>query len=192
MIVMRSSSCAIREGDATRIKWPPARVGFRVLVGQVSEPGHRLQNKVILLTVRLFMIYCERNRAPNGRRTAQSENDPMAGGDCGTLRLWMAVSPFVYGAGDTLLWNNVVVGLAILVAGYNAYRPSNGEMPHVGAASFVAILGLWMILSPFMMAGAVAGLLWSNVVAGIIVVAAAGYNAYASQQVDTAPTGTRV
>lgn len=49
-----------------------------------------------------------------------------------------------------------------------------------------------MIVSPFMMAGAVSGLLWSNVVAGIIVVAAAGYNAYASQQVDTAPTGTRV
>jgi len=108
------------------------------------------------------------------------------------IGLWIAASPFVYDTTEMGLWNNVVVGAAIfLIAGYNFYRMSNGFFASVGSASLVALLGLWTIVAPFVMAFETDAMLWSNVAAGAVVALLAAYNAYANREAQATPAGTR-
>lgn len=107
--------------------------------------------------------------------------------------LWIGVSPFVYDTTEMGLWNNVVVGLAVfLVAGYNFYRMQRGFFASVGSASLVALLGLWTIVAPFVMAFESDILFWSNVAAGAVIALLAAYNAYANREAQAAPAGARV
>lgn len=49
-------------------------------------------------------------------------------------------------------WNAVLVGTALLVLGaYNAYRRSNRELGSAGVATFAALVGLWLVASPFLL-----------------------------------------
>ena len=119
------------------------------------------------------------------------------------IGLWIAVSPFVYEAMASLLWNNVIVGAAIfLLAGYNYYRIVTDHPTSVGVMSLVALLGLWILVAPFAIEGQIAvegleaaaeGLVWSSVVAGILTTVLAAYVAYAARgDVRTgAPAGTQ-
>lgn len=108
------------------------------------------------------------------------------------LGLWIAVSPFVSLLAPVLVVNNVAVGIAILaIAGYNAYRTTRGRLPHVGAAALVALLGLWMIVGTFLLGPVGVGLLWTNVVPGVIVVAIGASNAVATKRAETTRTRTR-
>lgn len=104
---------------------------------------------------------------------------------------WIFVSSFVYTTMSmSSYWNNLIIGAAIfLIAGYNYYRMSRGMAASVGSASFVALLGLWMILVPFIMSVSTA--FWSDIISGIVVAVIAGYNAYASRgERAGAPAGT--
>jgi len=99
---------------------------------------------------------------------------------------WIAISPFVLTPVMTTasLWNNIIIGAAIfLIAGYNYYRLSQDLPVSVGAASLVALLGLWMIVAPlFVFTVESAVMFWSNVVSGAAVAIIAGYNAYAGRE----------
>lgn len=104
---------------------------------------------------------------------------------------WIFISAFVYPAMSmTSYWNNLIIGAAIfLVAGYNYYRMSKGLSTSIGSSSFVALLGLWMILVPFVMDVGTA--FWSDIVSGVVVAIIAGYNAYAGREARAgAPAGT--
>ncbi|RQH03513.1 SPW repeat protein [Natrarchaeobius oligotrophus] len=106
------------------------------------------------------------------------------------IGLWIAVSPFVYEAAAELTWNNVVVGGAIfLLAGYNYYRIVTAHPTSTGVMSLVALLALWTLVAPFALEGqfamegleiAAQGLIWSNVVTGIVAALLAAYIAYAA------------
>lgn len=104
---------------------------------------------------------------------------------------WIFISAFVYPSmSTTSYWNNLIIGAAIfLIAGYNYYRMSRGMSTSVGSSSFVALLGLWMILVPFVMTASTA--FWSDIISGIVVAIIAGYNAYAGREERAgAPAGT--
>ncbi|GAA0231742.1 hypothetical protein ACFFQF_25905 [Haladaptatus pallidirubidus] len=104
---------------------------------------------------------------------------------------WIFISAFIYPTMSiTSYWNNIIIGAAIfLVAGYNYYRMTKGLTASVGSSSFVALLGLWMILVPFAMT--VGAAFWSDIVSGVIVAVIAGYNAYAGRKARAgAPAGT--
>ncbi|WP_266080232.1 SPW repeat domain-containing protein [Haladaptatus caseinilyticus] len=103
---------------------------------------------------------------------------------------WIFVSAFVYTMSMSSYWNNIIIGAAIfLVAGYNYYRMSKGLTTSIGSSSFVALMGLWMILVPFVMA--VGTVFWSDIVSGVVVAIIAGYNAYAGREARAgAPAGT--
>ena len=104
---------------------------------------------------------------------------------------WIFISAFVYPSmSTTSYWNNLIIGAAIfLIAGYNYYRMSRGMSTSVGSSSFVALLGLWMILVPFIMTASTA--FWSDIISGIVVAIIAGYNAYAGREERSgAPAGT--
>lgn len=109
------------------------------------------------------------------------------------IGLWIAVSPYVYEATQTATWNNLAVGTAIfLLAGYNYYRMSKEHRMDVGVPSLVALLGLWSMVAPFLLAYGSNALLWSTIASGLGVLALSGYNAYQSKRTETTTrTGTR-
>ncbi|MFC7215434.1 SPW repeat protein [Saliphagus sp. GCM10025334] len=105
------------------------------------------------------------------------------------IGLWIAVSPFVYGTSETAIWNNVLVGASIfLLAGYNYYRIQTAHPSSTPAMALVTILGLWMLLSPFVLAYGTdtGGAYWSTIVSGALTALLAGYVAYAGSRTPTA------
>lgn len=104
------------------------------------------------------------------------------------LGAWLVLSPFLLTesmaeVSDAMLWNNVIIGASIfLLAAYNYYRMSQGYSVNVARSSIVALLGLWMLLSPFIFDAANQALFWSNVITGLLVSLMAAYNAYAGRE----------
>lgn len=107
---------------------------------------------------------------------------------CGLAALlgaWIAVAPFVLGGSAAITWNNVIVGVAILViAGSNAYRLHVGRRMVVGAMAFVAVLFVWTAVAPVAIETGAELLLWNNVVGGIIGLAVAAIVANVGRGVD--------
>ncbi|WP_433631433.1 SPW repeat protein [Halomicrococcus sp. NG-SE-24] len=136
------------------------------------------------------MSESETERRRTTEQTTADSNLKWLSGFVSLVGAWIFVSAFVYDTMSTVsYWNNVIVGLAIfLIAGYNYYRMTNGYEVSVGSAGFVALLGLWMILVPFVIAD-IGAAFWSDVISGIVVAGIAGYNAYAGREMRTgAPT----
>ncbi|WP_227377048.1 SPW repeat domain-containing protein [Haladaptatus halobius] len=128
-------------------------------------------------------------REQTTRRTDTGESNlRWLSGFVSLVGAWIFISAFVYPTMSVAsYWNNLIIGAAIfLVAGYNYYRMSKGLSASVGSSSFVALLGLWMILVPFVMA--VGEAFWSDVISGVIVAVVAGYNAYAGRGTRTGAT----
>ncbi|WP_226041248.1 SPW repeat protein [Natrinema sp. DC36] len=108
------------------------------------------------------------------------------------IGLWLAVSPLVYETADSVLWNNLLIGGAIVVfAGYNYYRITNGHSTSTGVMSLAALLALWLVVSQWAIAGQFAlggleeaseGQLWSNVVSGSVAAVLSAYIAYAGDR----------
>src|SRR6056297_3254165 len=91
--------------------------------------------------------------------------------------LWIVASPFVYEATNAAYWNNTLVGTGIFVlAGYNFYRMSRDHLGSVGVAALAALLGLWILVSPFVIDMGSGALSTSTTVSGIVVAILSGYN----------------
>lgn len=105
------------------------------------------------------------------------------------LGLWLIAAPFWLGAPPIDLWNDVIVGILIAgIAGYNWYRKDQ-EVSRSGAG-FNALLGLWLIVGPFLY-GVSGVLLWNDVIVGAIVASLAGYAvAYVGEEDASAGTAT--
>ncbi|WP_254524812.1 presenilin [Natrinema caseinilyticum] len=101
---------------------------------------------------------------------------------------WVVLSVLVFEATAAPLWNDVLVGLVVLAAsGYNYYRLTNDIPISTGIASLIAILGIWLIVSTALL-GMTGGLFWSTLVAGLLITAVAGYNAYEAREARTVVT----
>lgn len=81
-------------------------------------------------------------------------------------------------------WNNIIVGVAILlIAGYNYLRTDEDEPGSVGASALVALLGLWILVAPFLVFTVdTAALFWSNVLSGALVALIGAFNAYTASK----------
>lgn len=122
---------------------------------------------------------------PEPSREAVAEPMKWVSGLAALVGAWIAVSPFVLEGSATATWNNVIVGVAILlIAGYNSYRLENGRRMIVGAMAFVAVLCAWTVVAPFAFDTGAELLVWSNVVAGVIGLAVAAIVASAGRGVD--------
>ena len=116
------------------------------------------------------------------RAARGSEMTKWLSGIASLVGLWIAVSPFVYEVTATARWNDLLVGAGIfLIAGYNFYRRTKGYATNVGAMSLVALLGLWTLLSPFVIEMDSEAMTWSNVVSGLVAALLAAYVAYAGR-----------
>lgn len=82
--------------------------------------------------------------------------------------IWVAVSPFVLGFArlQAAMWNNVAVGLAVLILAFGAGPRNISRVVNV-------LLGLWLIASPFVLAFAAPVPFWNNIILGILIAAVA-------------------
>lgn len=130
------------------------------------------------------------SETPTERVTEQTTATAMkwVSGLVAVLGLWIAVSSFVFaGMSQASFWNNIIIGVAILlIAGYNTYRLLNERAASVASAALVTLLGLWMIVAPFVVQVTLPMLLWSDAIAGALVAILAGYNAYVVRKAERA------
>ncbi|AGB15537.1 SPW repeat protein [Halovivax ruber XH-70] len=99
--------------------------------------------------------------------------------------LWLVASPFLYEATDAAYWNNTLVGTGIFaLAGYNFYRLSKDHLASVGVASLAILLGLWAVVSPYLIDMGSSVLSTSTIVSGLAVAALSAYSAYANSRAD--------
>lgn len=95
------------------------------------------------------------------------------------LGLWLIATPFVLSAPPIDRWNDVIVGISIvLLTGFNHNRERTGRTASKLAAELTGVLGGWLIVAPFVN-GVTDVLLWNDVGIGVLVTSFAGYNVYA-------------
>lgn len=105
-------------------------------------------------------------------RTAESVPAQATFGLTLLTALYVAISPWVVGFDATtrLTVNDLIAGLAaaVLVLGFGSAL----DRTH-GLTWVTPLLGVWMIISPWILRGVspTAGMIWSNVVSGAVVVA---------------------
>lgn len=131
------------------------------------------------------------NNNSNDERTRSRKGNPDESGKgisavIAILGLWMILQVFVFDTVDTQFWNDIVIGgLLFAVGAYNYSRQSNEKVGSIASASVAALLGLWLIATPFML-GADAGVtdttndfaFWNDIIVGLLAFALGAYSAY--------------
>jgi len=110
------------------------------------------------------------------------------------LGLWMLAESFVLNPIAGNFWSDLIVGAALVVlGGYNYYRRANEQLGSVAVGAFVALLGLWLIATPFVF-GSTEGFaaveldieFWNDIVVGLLVFVLGAYSAYEARETDVA------
>jgi hypothetical protein len=106
--------------------------------------------------------------------------------------LWLIISPFVLGYWDLgqvtktiesqATNNDLIVGFTIAAIAAirlaNAYRVGGYELPTMWLSWLSALLGLWLIVSPFILGfTGLTTAFWNNIILGIIVAVLGVWNA---------------
>lgn len=96
--------------------------------------------------------------------------------------LWLILAPFVlnFEGAEIAQWNHVIVGSAVLVlAAIRAFDPDERE----SMSWMNVVLGLWMIVSPFLLGYANVNDAQANsLVTGVIILALAAFSAYETNE----------
>lgn len=96
--------------------------------------------------------------------------------------LWLIIAPFVlnFEGADNAQWNHIIVGLAVLViAAIRAFDPDERE----GMSWVNVILGLWMIVSPYLLGYAdVNDAQTNSLITGAIILILAAFSAYETNE----------
>jgi SPW repeat len=89
------------------------------------------------------------------------------------LGIWVIISPFVLGIHSAKgVWNNIVTGAVVGILALVRWR-----MHRPGWSWLNLILGIWLVISPFVLF--VSGVaMWNNVILGIIIAASALSHTY--------------
>lgn len=93
--------------------------------------------------------------------------------------LWEVIAAFVlgYSASTAALWDAIIVGIALIVlAAWAALSSAEGTDRTLDWINVV--LGVWLIVAPFVLGySVVAAALWNDIIVGIVVVVLAGWAA---------------
>ncbi len=96
------------------------------------------------------------------------------------LGIWLIISPWLLGYVSTqAYWNGVILGVAI---GIIALIRLLGPRGAVWLSWINVILGIWLIISPFVLRVESAAAHWNSVIVGIIVAIVAWWSAAATRQ----------
>lgn len=114
------------------------------------------------------------------------EQGKWVSGLVGLLGLWLVVAALLFTLVTTNFWNFVIVGVLLMaIGGYNYFRRSGEEFGSVAAAAFAALLGIWLVVSPWLVDTQFSGTeivtefgFWNAIVVGALVLILGGYSAY--------------
>lgn len=99
---------------------------------------------------------------------------------------WLLVEPLALRPAAGNFWSDVIVGLALVALGsYNYVRRRNDRLGSFAVGGFVALLGLWQLVTPFLLGGetglpseiALEPAVWNDVLVGLLVVVLGAYSA---------------
>ena len=100
--------------------------------------------------------------------------------------VWLVVAPFLFEMFAANFWNDILVGLALVaLGGYNYYRRSNEELGSTAAAALAALLGLWLVVAPFVFGVTSVVGFWSDIIVGLLALLLGAYSAYEASDADT-------
>lgn len=116
------------------------------------------------------------------RETATNDGGEWVSGLIALLGVWLVAQVLVFDLAAAQLWNDVVVGALLAAAGgYNFVLRRRGRVGNLGIAIVAAVLGVWLVVAPFLGTEAVAfdGLaVWNDVVVGLLALVLGAYSAY--------------
>lgn len=107
------------------------------------------------------------------------------------LGAWLLVGTLLFDLPAGPLWNDLLVGAALIgLGGYNFYRRTEERFGSVAVGAFTALLGLWTLVAPFVFdpnAGvqSTGPALWNAVVVGALVSLLGFYSAVEARRSDT-------
>jgi hypothetical protein len=90
----------------------------------------------------------------------------------GLAGLWEVIAVFILGytASSAALWNALIVGVALLVLGVWAAL-SNQETTDKSLDWINALIGVWLIIAPFILGyTAIVAAMWNDIIVGLVVV----------------------
>ena len=86
--------------------------------------------------------------------------------------VWEVLAPFIlsYSATKSAMWDAIIIGVVLVILG--AWAGLASASSTVKALSWVnAVLGLWLIIAPFILAySGVTAAMWNDIIVGIIIV----------------------
>lgn len=115
------------------------------------------------------------------------------------LGLWMLVQAYAFDLIPANFWNDVVVGaMLVAVGGYNYFRRADDRVASVGAAVLAALLGLWLVVAPWVY-GMDTGTtevandmgFWNDIVVGLLALLLGAYSAYEAREMRTGAPAER-
>ncbi len=97
--------------------------------------------------------------------------------------LWLILSPWAlaFSTVDAARWNCVIIGLAIAI--FAMVRVA-APLQYEGLSWMNFVLGIWLILSPFLLNyGGIEAAMWNSVIVGLIVLILAAWSAVATRNI---------
>lgn len=92
---------------------------------------------------------------------------------------WEVLAPFILGASSKagFMWDAIIIGIALIVlAGWAALSSVTSTVKNLSWVN--AVLGLWLIIAPFILGYSnIGAALWNDIIVGIIVLVLAGWAA---------------
>lgn len=137
------------------------------------------------------------------RETTDYDMDPAEQGKwlsgiVALLGIWLLIQAVWFELVAAQFWNDAIVGALLLALGaYNYYRRAAEETGNVGVAGLVALFGLWLIVSPFLLTPSVGAVevganvsFWNDVFVGLVALIVGAYSAYTARETSgtVAPT----
>lgn len=123
----------------------------------------------------------ERSRKPN-----PAEHGKWLSALIALIGAWLVLEAVIVDLAEAQLWNDLFIGVLLFaVGGYNFYRQMNEEHGSVGAAGMAALIGLWLVVSPFVFGAGMelapiadnVGSL-NNITVGLVTVVLGAFSAY--------------
>ena len=97
------------------------------------------------------------------------------------LGAWLIIAPFALGYSGAIapLWNDIVFGLVVVVL---AVLRLTKPIHSVWASWTNAVVGGWLVIAPWVLAGYTSTTMWNDVLVGLLIVCLAIASALAAQK----------
>ncbi|PSP70253.1 hypothetical protein BRC70_05875 [Halobacteriales archaeon QH_6_68_27] len=149
--------------------------------------------------------YDRQDRADDYDRDRAVETNPAERGKwisglVALLGLWLVAEAYLLDPIAGHFWSDIIVGVALIaLGGYNFYRRANERIGSIGVGVFVALLGLWLVMTPFVLGSTGepgAGVefdieFWNDVIIGLLVFLLGAYSAYEARETEAVTPAAR-